>query len=391
MHSSFIYFHKPKCFIYLISISIIDCIKTHIQLTKPYYFNSGIVFRVFLYWISHLLSFFLCFQEKSFFYKKKKFYFISKTHKNKVNQFLPYDKSKFWFVSIMCVSTAAKIFGNIKYNAVFFNNNMKKIDKKFIDNYNLFILFLTYLFFENYFLKIRTYRHHLIAIGINLFTSLFLMIIELYNMEYEIIAIIFVYIIQTQTIILRGSSNIITKKLNHSFFVNMDLMLFIQGIIGMISLLIFEIFYVFIFKIENKFLFRFDKKTDNDPLWIDLLFFLIYSIVNCILYIFNYKIIEETKPSYLTISNGLTNIMTNIYFFIFKDDYSVLSFYNIFFAFSSFLGFCIFSEIITFGFWSLDKNTEFKTFIRGKRDAAEMMDNSNESNMISETDIFQMI
>ena len=102
---------------------------------------------------------------------------------------------------------------------------MKKIDKTFIDNYNLFILFLTYLFFENYFLKIRTYRHHLIAIGINLFTSLILMIIELYNMEYEIIAIIFVYIIQTQTIILRGSSNIITKKLNHSFFVNMDLMI----------------------------------------------------------------------------------------------------------------------------------------------------------------------
>jgi hypothetical protein len=57
---------------------MIDCIKTHIQLTKPYYFNSGIVFRVFLYWISHLLSFFLCFQEKSFFYKKKKFFFILK-------------------------------------------------------------------------------------------------------------------------------------------------------------------------------------------------------------------------------------------------------------------------------------------------------------------------
>jgi hypothetical protein len=100
---------------------------------------------------------------------------------------------------------------------------------------------------------------------------------------------------------------------------------------------------------------------------------IIYIIFIAILNILNFKIIEDTKPSYLAIASGFTNLFIQIFHYIqnkfFQKDYrDALEPINIIFSFFFFLSFCIFSEIITLHFCELDKFTNEEISERGKRD-----------------------
>ena len=77
-----------------------------------------------------------------------------------------------------------------------------------------------------------------------------------------------------------------------------------------------------------------------------------------------YKIIEETRPLYYTLSIGLHNIFYDIYCvvraFIEKDTQTINDFFsiqNIVLKIIPLIGFCIYSEIIILNFCGLNKNT----------------------------------
>ena len=77
-----------------------------------------------------------------------------------------------------------------------------------------------------------------------------------------------------------------------------------------------------------------------------------------------YKIIEETRPLYYTLSKGLFDIMYDIFclirVFIKQDNQEInycLIYQDILLKIILLIGFCIYSEIIILNFCGLDRNT----------------------------------
>ena len=98
-----------------------------------------------------------------------------------------------------------------------------------------------------------------------------------------------------------------------------------------------------------------------------------YLIFICILNILIFKVIEETKPSYLAISSGFTNLFLQISHYIHNKFFNQklqneLNIITIIITFFFFLSFCIFSESISLHFLGLDKYTNVEISDRGNRD-----------------------
>jgi hypothetical protein len=155
---------------------------------------------------------------------------------------------------------------------------------------------------------------------------------------------------------------------------NISLLLFILGIFGILILLIFDFFYVFILNYDSKFIFKIGK-INSETLIKDIIFLIIYRINSFFNQFFYFKIIEESNPSYTLISYGLYNIMQVIIYRKLE-----LKFKNILYILSLFL-FCIYLEIITLNFCNLDKNTHYEISNRAEKTTNEELINFiNENN-----------
>ena len=94
----------------------------------------------------------------------------------------------------------------------------------------------------------------------------------------------------------------------------------------------------------------------------------------CIINVSLYKIIEETRPFYYTLSIGLIYIIFDIYSLIItfiKQDQKIdgfFSYQDILLKIIHMLGFCIYSEIIILNFCGLDQNTYEKINERSRED-----------------------
>ena len=94
----------------------------------------------------------------------------------------------------------------------------------------------------------------------------------------------------------------------------------------------------------------------------------------CILNVSLYKIFEETRPFYYTLSIGLIYIIFDIYSLIItfiKRDQKIdgfFSYQDILLKIIHMLGFCIYSEIIILNFCGLDQNTYEKIIERSKEE-----------------------
>ena len=151
----------------------------------------------------------------------------------------------------------------------------------------------------------------------------------------------------------------------------MNYILIIEGIIGIIYCFIFDFIYSNIFNYDKNFYIKIYNLIDNKKEFVVMI--IIYIIFLSILNILNFKVIEDTKPSYLAITSGLSHLFLQISHYIqnkfFQKDYrDALEPINIIFSFFFFLSFCIFSEIITLHFCELDKFTNEEISERGKRD-----------------------
>ena len=158
----------------------------------------------------------------------------------------------------------------------------------------------------------------------------------------------------------------------------MNYILFIMGIIGIIYTFIFDFIHSNILKYNINFYNKIYNLIDNKKEFIFII--IIYMIFICILNILNLKVIEETKPSYLAITSGFTNLFIQISHLIqnkfFGKHYkNILNMINIIFALSFFLSFCIFSEIISLNFCELDKYINEKISERSYEDTKMVLSN----------------
>ena len=370
----YINFHKPKCFIYLIIIAITRTITDLIRNYGEKYFKFPI-FRLFLLFCGQAIA--IIFYLIQILSLEKQFnghnYNILLDEQNIINHKRHSSRYIFFFITLL------SFLSELQWKDFIFNYEMLKVRIEFIKNLETLVLFFSYITAEKYLLEMNTYRHHYLAIGLNIFSFIIIIIYFLFNTYWTTFKVfpficVIIFIIESQ--FFRSICFTIIKKLNHEYFINMNYILCIIGIIGIIYSFIFDFIYSNILKYDINFYNRIDNLIDNKKEFIFII--IVYMIFICILNILNLKVIEETKPSYLAITNGFTNLFVQISHLIQNEFFGkhykhILNMINIIFALSFFLSFCIFSEIISLNFCELDKYINEKISERSNRDTKKIL------------------
>ena len=354
---SIISFNKPQCLSHLTIIAILRSFKSYIVYSGEDYLKNNALNRIFIVYISYFSSIIFYIFQKIMFsnIKNTQNYYYDKYEKQIIKKYF------FWISFIMFISFITTTFGEFKYRYFFYNYEMKKIKSLFLDHLKFFVLFFSYFINEKYFLKIKFYRHHklslyLISLSLIIYFIIYL-IKDLY--KYKIKATISLLLIITLSQYIQSTNYIIAKKLNYEFFINMNLFLTIIGLLGLI--IGYFSYNYFIYKIIYFSLF--DYLQDKD-----IRIIIIYCLISSILYILEFKVVEETKPSYAIMGRGLSNLMVcilKLFYVQEKDKQEISSFGNICLSVVYLLCFLIFSEIIIFNFWDLQKNTRYEISKRG--------------------------
>ena len=354
---SIISFNKPQCLSHLTIIAILRSFKSYIVYSGEDYLKNNALNRIFIVYISYFSSIIFYIFQKIMFsnIKNTQNYYYDKYEKQIIKKYF------FWIFFIMFIAFITTTFGEFKYRYFFYNYEMKKIKSLFLDHLKFFILFFSYFINEKYFLKIRFYRHHklslyLISLSLIIYFIIYL-IKDLY--KYKIKATISLLLIITLSQYIQSTNYIFAKKLNYEFFINMNLFLTIIGLLGLI--IGYFSYNYFIYKIIYFSLFDYLQNEDFRII-------IIYCLISSILYILEFKVVEETKPSYAIMGRGLSNLMVcilKLFYVQEKDKQEISSFGNICLSVVYILCFLIFSEIIIFNFWDLQKNTRYEISKRG--------------------------
>ena len=354
---SIISFNKPQCLSHLTIIAILRSFKSYIVYSGEDYLKNNALNRIFIVYISYFSSIIFYIFQKIMFsnIKNTQNYYYDKYEKQIIKKYF------FWISFIMFIAFITTTFGEFKYRYFFYNYEMKKIKSLFLDHLKFFVLFFSYFINEKYFLKIRFYRHHklslyLISLSLIIYFIIYL-IKDLY--KYKIKATISLLLIITLSQYIQSTNYIIAKKLNYEFFINMNLILTIIGLLGLI--IGYFSYNYFIYKIIYFSLFDYLQNEDFRII-------IIYCLISSILYILEFKVVEETKPSYAIMGRGLSNLMVcilKLFYVQEKDKQEISSFGNICLSVVYILCFLIFSEIIIFNFWDLQKNTRYEISKRG--------------------------
>ena len=369
-------FNKPKCYIYLILLPIFRTTNDFIRRYFPEFFASSFL-RLFLMFFSKSLALILILIERYRMNKiKRKTYFdnsILKRSKSSIS--IIYEnkaQNRIYFILIIYVINV--LFASINYSKFFYNNEMNKFDDLFVP-IELFTLFTSLILFERLILKIHFYCHHIIALFFNFLSIIYIIFITIIHYDwkvYKIKDLIIVFIIIFQSQILQSFAFIIAKKLNNSYFINIHLIMVIEGIIGMIILIIFDIFYVFIFKYDNYFIIKLGNPKYEGLYFIKFIIIVVYCICICGLNKSYLDITEKVSPIYTMVGKGLSDFTIAIAQLIEKSLINKQSIkFNakaIFFYFFSILGNCIFCEIIVLNFCDLNKNTNKKIHQRATKE-----------------------
>ncbi len=354
---SIISFNKPKCLSHLTIIAILRSFKSYLVYSGEDYLKNNALNRIFIVYVSYFSSIIFYIFQKIMFsnIKNTQNYYYDKYEKQIIKKYF------FWISFIMFISFITTTFGEFKYRYFFYNYEMKKIKSLFLDHLKFFVLFFSYFINEKYFLKIRFYRHHklslyLISLSLIIYFIIYL-IKDLY--KYKIKSTISLLLIITLSQYIQSTNYIIAKKLNFEFFINMNLFLTIIGLLGLI--IGYFAYNYFIYKIIYFSLFD-NLKSE------DMRIIIIYCLISSILYILEFKVVEETKPSYAIMGRGLSNLMVcilKLFYVKEKDKQEISSLGNICLSIIYILCFLIFSEIIIFNFCDLQKNTRYEISKRG--------------------------
>ena len=354
---TFINLNKPKCYIYLIEILIIRCLNHYIKKSNIELLKTKMILRIFLLYISYSLGIIPYFIQnkisnneinfKNYFFEKELMYVVSN------------HKLWFFFIFFLCYLTAT--LSEFKYKYFFYNDIMKSFNKQTIENCEFIFLFFSCFLNEKYILNIKFYFHHFISLFfvgfmllLNILFSLFTLKLDTNERLYSFICII---IISFQTQYLQSATLTISKKLNYEYFINMNLLLSIIGLFG----ITFGI--IIYFSLNNSMSLTITKFSD-------ILVLILYCIMNSILHILEYKVLEETRPSYILMAKSGENLILNLFkLFLSKKIFNEEEKTNLEITLISFfelISFFIFSETLVLKFWNLDKYTRKAIIQRGE-------------------------
>ena len=339
-------FHYSNYFIYIILYSLSTLLKDYLEKECKIIGNNPFLIVILMYF-GESWAFFFYLYEKYQFKKKKNIkvfqQFIPKKNKTNLIIFI-----LFWCTIIDLFSSTPLIF--------FYNHSMKKIE---YDNYftTALIYFFLYLH-ESFYLKIESYFHQQLGIGINfvslLITFIFLIIDQInYTSIKSFICLM----------ILLGGKNylhsflfIFEKKINYEYYVNMNYICCVEGIMGIILVLIINVGVFFFYNAKRIFIIDLNTKFENIPYLIIIIFF--YVFFHFMLNFSRLKIAEIKKPSYVIIGKSLSFLYLSIINFIFnKNRNQSQNIFIIICMINSVFGTLIFSEILILHFCDLDKNT----------------------------------
>ncbi len=349
---SLIQFGHPKCILLLIIFVITQIIN---QIIANYYLESNPFFDLFLMFIGESLSI--------FFYLYQRYNKSIDIH----DKFIIKNECSLFFIFVIFICCLSDFLSTLD----FFILDIFNVEIINSESFDLILIFISCYINEKFFLNIKNYVHHYIGIIINIIPLVFVLydIIINTNIKSFFSLLLFLIVIIEQNYLFTCDLTII-KRLNYDYFLNMNLILFIQGLFGILIVLICHFLNLFIFKIEYLDLFNFEGNIIFSIK--DIIILIIYCISICVNNVSLYKIIEETRPLYYILSIGLSDIFYDIFCLIIEKDFQTIidffSFQNIVLKFTPLIGFCIYSEIIILNFCGLDKNTYKKINERGREE-----------------------
>ena len=365
-------FHFSKTFIYIILVSISRVLIDLIKQIYPKEFQS-ILFYLLLMHIGETFAVFLFEYEirelkikSNEFIRFKEDRFLMTSQKDKINR-----KKIIWTFFILFICTFNDILGSIPYINFFYNFEMKKFEGKNDENIKFMFLFIFYFINEKYYLNINRENHHNLGIILNIISFILMIIIFLFNNSLnekkKIFSLILIIIIQAESQFLQTINHILSKKLNYEYFMNMNLILFIEGVIGVVFVIIADIIYNIYHDGINFCFMNFIINDKKDI--IKVILFLIFCFLMLVLNVLLFKIIEVSRPSHNIMGKALSNLFINISHSIYNyNDWNkikeIWSIDIILISIFSVLGTFIYCETITLNFCNLDKYTKEKTAAR---------------------------
>ena len=343
--------HYYNCFVYILISSISFSIREINRVENKDIFDNQYISLLLMY-IGEIFSIFFYIYEKKISKKKnqEKVIKLQLTRLKSENEnWLNKHKIKIFFFICGLLDFIYSI--NYQY---YYSYQLKKISDIFENTDRIFFIFIICLF-ENFYLNIHLYIHHYLGLFLSVI-SLIILIFLHFTESTELFSSLFIItmIIYLEIAFIDAFQDLIEKKLNIDYYVNVYYICFIEGIYGICFLLIFYLLtyegdYLSFFKIKN-------FKT------IYYLFGFFEIILSCSYNLCRLKISEKNRPSYNLIGDFICMLLYNIYKSIFKK--FIWTHKVIFTTFFSLLGSLIFCEVITFNFWNLDKYTFYRTSIR---------------------------
>ena len=342
------YFNFSNYFIYLFIRFLSYSCRFYISKMYSEYFLSPTIKLILMFFGESIALFFYLYQYK--YIKQGKNLFFVNFQQKKKNIYISF---------IICFCGLSDLLGSCDYQYTF-SYSMKNISSKIV-GFDYIILCLFVCINECYSLNIQIYNHQILGLILAIFPLIILFIINI-DKNQQIQSFIFVVIIIIESKFILSMLYVIEKKLNYQYFININLLLFLEGIFGIFILLIYRFLYVFIFKMDNSFFIEIKNYKNTFEL------FLIFSLYSVLSFVYNFsrlRITELTRPSY--------NIIGNLFCFFFQIIITsiiqkTISKMDIIIFIISFFGFLIYCEFIILKFCNLDENTIYKTKIRAKDD-----------------------
>ena len=362
MVKCFIQLNLPKHYITLNIILILNSVHEILSSIMEFGNSMKNPFTLpLLMFIGQSLVYFFYFFQKNYYLNIIERYSNDKTSNNKKEN--SFSKQS---IGLILLCSFTELISKIKYYQYFYNDSMKKYFSVLKYPIGFISFFPFFLINENYFLKIKIFRHQILGLGIGFIYILISLIRYFINNKISKFTFLLI-IILIESKFIETIHYIIPKKLNSVYFININLICGLKGFFGfIISLILFIIFYCFYnygnYKLSEYF-------TLNN-----FIFSFIYCINSCILNFLIFKIIEEIKPSYYLIPCLLSQL-TPLIFSINKlnddndnDNISfllnadlIITIIKSIFCFSGFifiLSSIIFCEVIIFKCCNLDKFTK---------------------------------
>ena len=218
-------------------------------------------------------------------------YFIEKK-RTAIEYHFNLKKKKIFIFIFIC--SICDFIGKIDFRDFYYNNHIKNV--LMINNIiNMVCLFFFIWIVEHKILKIPIYRHHIFGIGLSIFGMIIALLVKFKITIDNRFALFMVFLFSLTTRYLITLNYVIPKKLNTEYFIDMNLICFIRGIIGIFISIIFIIINIY-FPIN-----LLTNNNNNEIVIIDYILMVIYCINSFILNVYILKITEESRPCYILI------------------------------------------------------------------------------------------